>query len=101
GLRLFAVLTLLNERPRVLKARDFAVIYNGNWMYFRRLSWFLLSLKKHIGFNHYIKPQAQVRQLRDLGFTQVEVFARDGRAIAGDVELAALQDDTVHYLCRI
>jgi SAM-dependent methyltransferase len=96
-----AVLYVLNGNPRALKARDFAVINDGMGRYHTRISWLLLSLMRHMGYNYFIKPHAQVRQLRSLGFHHIQVFADDGREIADEAELAALPDAWVHYSCRI
>jgi hypothetical protein len=96
-----AVLYLLNGNPRAFKARDFAVINDGMGRYHTRISWLLLSLAKHMGYNYFVKPQAQVKQLQSLGFHHIQVFAGDGREIPDESELAELPDEWVHYYCRI
>lgn len=49
--------------------------------------------------HYYIKPAAQVRQLSEL-FSDVEVYARDGRVLRGETAQARAEDDWLYYLCR-
>lgn len=101
GLWRFAVLTLMNERQGALISRDFAIVYDASHHFYDKLSWFLTSLRQRIGYTYYIKPPAQVRQLRSLGFTDVRVLNLYGRQIDSEDELAGIRDETIHYCCRI
>ncbi|MBI3336754.1 methyltransferase domain-containing protein [Candidatus Peregrinibacteria bacterium] len=50
--------------------------------------------------NHYIKPVAQVRQLRDLGFWDIRLFGLNGRELQ-EGEYFSNTDSWIYYLCRI
>jgi ubiquinone/menaquinone biosynthesis C-methylase UbiE len=69
-----------------LLQRDYALVRDGAEK-FRTLA-------------YYVKPEAQVRALRELGFPSVETYRLDGRQIVSDEELQTLREPWVHYVCR-
>jgi ubiquinone/menaquinone biosynthesis C-methylase UbiE len=48
---------------------------------------------------YYIKPEAQVRALQDLGFRLLDTYGLNGRVI-GEGELVGVREPWVHYLCE-
>lgn len=48
--------------------------------------------------HYYIKPAAQVRQLSG-SFRDIQVYARDGEELVGELQQARAEDDWLYYLC--
>jgi SAM-dependent methyltransferase len=76
----------LNPSPASLKGQDHAMICDGDHDY--RF------------FVYYVRPRAQLAELASLGFTDVEVYLRDGHRAT--VEEAAADEESrwIYYLCR-
>ena len=71
-----------------------------------------IQAEDHIIFNdtadgsrflyYYIRPKAQVKQLRELGFHEIRLFGRDGEEIPdGSGTQSPLPDAWIYYLCRM
>lgn len=77
-------------------------LLNRNWRNTRtRTDSMILNDGAH-GFRlhtHYIKPTAQIRDLKQAGFTDVKVFAQNGNELKPS-ELETARDPWLHYLCN-
>jgi ubiquinone/menaquinone biosynthesis C-methylase UbiE len=48
----------------------------------------------------YIKPQAQIKQLKEAGFDGIRVFSlKNGRELTGETEWTVVDDAWLYYLC--
>ncbi len=82
------LLRLLNKSFKELKNGRYAIIRDGSQI-------FRLSL-------YYIKPEEQIEQLRDLGFSNIQVFSLStGKEITNKSQLAAVTDSWLYYICNI
>lgn len=95
----YCLIRIRNDNPKKLKFQEYAVINDG--VYHKKLSWLVLSVWKKLGFNYYIKPEAQIRQLESSGFKNVKVYSLQGKEITDKSELRATKDFWLHYLCEI
>jgi len=95
----YLLLRIRNENLKKLKTREYAVINDG--MYHKKLKWLILSLWKGLGHFYYVTPEAQLRQLEDIGFKNIEVYALNGEEIAGKARMKTATDHWLHYLCEI
>lgn len=50
--------------------------------------------------HYYIKPAAQVEQLRDAAFDDIQVFARNGEELRDEAQMRRAEDDWLFYFCR-
>lgn len=51
---------------------------------------------------YYVRPQEQVRQLKDAGFSAVRLYSLDtGREIGPSVPMSGIKDAWVYYLCDL
>jgi len=52
--------------------------------------------------NYYIKPEEQLKQLTDMGFTNIRTFSfNSGKEIVNNIELNKLTDSWLYYLANI
>jgi ubiquinone/menaquinone biosynthesis C-methylase UbiE len=78
-------LRLLNPPPATLKKQSHAVINDG--VYDFRLK------------TYYVKPEYQIQQLAEAGFSRVQIFALDGQEISGPAGFHQIADPWLYYLC--
>lgn len=74
---------MLNPPQAELLARDHAQIRDGSEKFRTQM--------------YYIKPEAQVRALQELGFGSIDTYGLDGRRL-GEGELATVREPWVHYV---
>ena len=84
----------------------------ARWVLLKRLNWSPRKLLDHPcatindgahGFRlttHYIRPDEQVRQLTQTGFTDVRLLTLDGAEVDPDSCLDELDDFWLYYLCQ-
>lgn len=82
----FALIPFFNGPKKSLKAQDSAIIRDG-------LHQFRIKL-------FYIKPQTQVQQLTELGFTDIQAFSLENGAKIKEEDLAKVDDYWIYYTCR-
>lgn len=83
--------------------RIFFRCLNPNWRREREKTDYLIINDGAHGFRlktFYIRPPEQIRQLREAGFTDIEVITRDGRRLYHETELNQAGDSWLHFLCR-
>jgi SAM-dependent methyltransferase len=80
----FVLLRLLNQSPDELMKGDHAVVIDDDH-FFRTPA-------------HYIRPVAQVRELRRLGFTKIRLFSLSGQELKSFDEST---DPWLYYLARV
>ena len=85
-LRRYFHLRVKNENLKKLSLEKMAYIKDGS------LNFGLLV--------YYIKPEEQIKQLHNFGFTDVQVFSRNGKRILDQEELIVHTDPWIYYLCR-
>ena len=93
-----AILRVRNEPARRLRSQQHAFIYDG--VYSHKLSWLLYSLWKGLGRFYYIKPEAQLRQLREAGYEVADVYSEEGETLT-EHQLISNTDYWLYYRCRI
>ncbi len=92
------VLRFRNEPIGRLRGQEHAFVYDG--VYSHKVSWLLHSLWKGLGRFYYIKPEAQIRQLREAGYEVTDVYSEEGETLTTD-QLGANTDYWLYYFCRI
>lgn len=93
-----AILRFRNIPIGRLRRQSYAYIYDG--VYSNKLSWLVSSLWKGLGRFYYIKPEAQLRQLREAGYEVTDVYSLDGESLT-ESQLSSNTDFWLYYMCRI
>jgi len=75
---------MLNPPQADLLARDYALIRDGSEKFRTEM--------------YYIKPEAQLRALEQLGFHTIDTYDLKGRRIASEEELKKVREPWVHYV---
>jgi ubiquinone/menaquinone biosynthesis C-methylase UbiE len=81
------IIRLLNPSPEKLEKMDYAIIKDGGHR-FRIIT-------------YYIKPEKQIEQLNELGFTNIKIFSlEDGKEVDINSDLSFAKDFWLHYSCN-
>lgn len=80
-------LAILNKGYLGLQAKPYAMVYDG-------------AHRLRIP-NYYVKPDAQISQLQQLGFRNIRVLLEDGSEVQTTDELLQIRDWWLYYLCEI
>jgi ubiquinone/menaquinone biosynthesis C-methylase UbiE len=94
----YFILRMVNGRVGKMKAQTHTMIYDG--IYRKKLMWLFLSIWKHMGYYYYSKPEEQIRQLEEVGFKVVKIYAKRGEEITHRAKLGAITDNWIYYLCE-
>jgi ubiquinone/menaquinone biosynthesis C-methylase UbiE len=93
----YALVRLCNGRVQSLQKRDHVQFYDV--IYLTTPKRFLVSLFRRLGRFCYSKPQAQVRQLEEIGWRILGTYAEKGALLATAEERNASEDFWLHYFC--
>jgi ubiquinone/menaquinone biosynthesis C-methylase UbiE len=94
----YILVRLCNGRVRKLQQRDYVQFYDV--IYLTTPKRFLASLFRGLGRFCYSKPEAQVRQLEEVGWRILATYAEKGALLETAEERNASQDFWLHYFCR-
>jgi len=87
------------ENAKQICRRVLFRVQNRNWRQKRANATHMIIKDGAFGlFTFYIEPEEQVRQLEELGFTDVKAFALCGRQLEL-TDLARAEDPWLYYLC--
>jgi ubiquinone/menaquinone biosynthesis C-methylase UbiE len=85
NIRKYILFRTANKSPSELKKENYVVI----------------NAYEYRVKTYYIKPEEQLKQLTDLGFKDIRLFAlEDGREIKDTSELISVKDNSIYYLCE-
>ena len=88
-----SLITKHNDDPQVILKQDDYMFFDGAFMKFA---------VNDIVRQYFIKPIAQINQLKNLGFRDIAVFSIEtGQEIKDHQELENIQDHWLYYLCRV
>lgn len=82
-----------NDDPKVILKQDEYMFFDGAFMKFA---------VNDIVRQYFIKPIAQINQLKNIGFRDIAVFSIEtGKEIKDHKQLENIQDHWLYYLCRV